>query len=379
MRFEGYESYKDSEIEWLGNIPSEWEVKRVKDIGKVTLGKMLDNESSKSKYKKSYLKSKNIQWFKVNIKVIEKMYFTSKDLKTYRVKKNDLLLSEGGEVGKTSLWQNEIEECYIQNSVHKITLYKNEIPKYYLYQSSSLGDIGFYNSIVNLVSIKHLTKEKLTNLLWINPPLKTQTKIANHLDTQAQKIDKEIKLLEEKSLKYKELKQTLINETVLRGLDKSVKLKDSGIDWIGDIPSHWEVKRIKNVFEVGRGRVIAQTDLEKNGLYPIYSSQTKNDGCLGYINTYDYDTTLLTWTTDGANAGTVFLRKGKFNCTNICGTLKLNTQKSFLFYLWYSVQLSAKHNKRIDTNGAKIMKNEMEIIPLVIPPPKRPTKNSLIS
>jgi type I restriction enzyme S subunit len=145
-------------------------------------------------------------------------------------------------------------------------------------------------------------------------------------------------------------------------------LKDSGISWMGSIPEHWEIKRIKELFETSRGRVIGQNELIDNGKYPVYSLQTENDGCLGFIETYDFNKTLITWTTDGANAGTVFKRSGKFNCTNICGTLTPIRKNVDIDFMTFAVQESAKHNKRIDTNGAKIMSNEMRIINIVFPP-----------
>lgn len=146
------------------------------------------------------------------------------------------------------------------------------------------------------------------------------------------------------------------------------RYKDSGISWIGKIPEHWEITRVKDEFSIKRGRVIPATELVDNGLYPVYSSQTENDGCMGYINTYDFNQKCLTWTTDGVNAGTVFLRKGKFNCTNICGILIPNNSNVYLPFHYYSLFQIAKHNKRLDTNGAKIMSNEMAVIKYPIPP-----------
>ncbi len=87
-----------------------------------------------------------------------------------------------------------------------------------------------------------------------------------------------------------------------------------------------------------------------------------------------FDKDLLTWTTDGANAGTVFRRKGKFNCTNVCGTLIPKRRNLDLDYVVYALQESATHNKRIDTNGAKIMNNEMAVINIAFPPLKEQTK-----
>ncbi len=145
-------------------------------------------------------------------------------------------------------------------------------------------------------------------------------------------------------------------------------MKDSGIVWIGDIPDDWCTKPVKQLFKIGRGRVIAQTELVDNGEYPVFSSQTQNNGCLGYINTYDFDTQQLTWTTDGANAGTVFLREGKHNCTNVCGTLEPKSDKLNLKYALYSLAFIAEYHKRYDTNGFKIMNNEMAEIKITFPP-----------
>jgi type I restriction enzyme S subunit len=138
--------------------------------------------------------------------------------------------------------------------------------------------------------------------------------------------------------------------------------KDSGVEWIGDIPSHWDVTRIKYQYQIGRGRVISNEDLVDNGIYPVYSSQTLNNGCLGFIDTYDFDDKLITWTTDGANAGTVFLREGKFNCTNVCGTLEAKSDEIIPEFHYYFLQYATQFYKRPDTNGAKIMNNEMAVI-----------------
>ncbi|MBQ7862775.1 MAG: restriction endonuclease subunit S [Clostridia bacterium] len=145
------------------------------------------------------------------------------------------------------------------------------------------------------------------------------------------------------------------------------EMKNSGVEWIGEIPIDWDVVKVSYLFRIGRGRVIAQTELEDNGKYPVYSSQTKNDGCLGYINTYDFDLEQITWTTDGANAGTIFLRKGKHNCTNVCGTLQPLNPYIDLRYQKYALEYIAFYHKRADTNGFKIMNNEMAAIHTICP------------
>lgn len=145
------------------------------------------------------------------------------------------------------------------------------------------------------------------------------------------------------------------------------KYKNSNIPWLGEIPEHWEIEKVKRQFEVSRGRVIANTDLIDNGNYPVYSSQTKHKGLLGKIDTYDYDGEYISWTTDGVYAGTTFVRKGKFNATNICGLLKPKNNVN-IDYFGYLFSHIIPPNKRPDTNGAKIMSNEMKNISFIIPP-----------
>ncbi len=205
---------KNSGVEWIGKIPAHWEIKRIKEIGLIVLGKMLNNVNSEKNFYRSYLKSKNIGWLKVYDSNIEKMYFSAEELKTYRLKKGDILLSEGGEVGKTCSWNEEIEECYIQNSVHKITVYKNNSSRYFLYQSFLLGSIKYYDSIVTSVSIKHLTKEKLSRVILIRPPLSEQQAIAKYLDEKTAHIDRIIETINAQIEKLKELRKTLINDVV---------------------------------------------------------------------------------------------------------------------------------------------------------------------
>ena len=123
---------KDSGIKWLGEIPEHWEIKRLKYISKIVLGKMLTNEDKGGYQKKPYLRAQNINWFHVNYSNIKEMWFSNRELEKYRVRKNDLLVSEGGEVGRTCIWKDEIPECYIQNSVHKVTFIKSNNPKYFL-------------------------------------------------------------------------------------------------------------------------------------------------------------------------------------------------------------------------------------------------------
>lgn len=134
--------------------------------------------------------------------------------------------------------------------------------------------------------------------------------------------------------------------------------------------NNWNRYNVSQLFYIGRGRVINHDEINSssNNAYPVYSSQTTNDGIMGFIGTYDFDGEYITWTTDGANAGEVYYRKGRFNCTNVCGTLKLKDEKKN-DYRFISYLLNRECKKYVSTNLAnpKLMNNTMGKVEILIP------------
>ena len=133
--------------------------------------------------------------------------------------------------------------------------------------------------------------------------------------------------------------------------------------------SDWKCYKVSEIADIGRGRVISSKEIanQKNPRYPVYSSQTSNEGIMGYLDDYVFEGEYITWTTDGANAGTVFYRNGRFNCTNVCGTLKLH----YRFDAYYcSLVLANATKKYVSVNLAnpKLMNNTMAAIKLYLPP-----------
>ena len=130
----------------------------------------------------------------------------------------------------------------------------------------------------------------------------------------------------------------------------------------------WEQRKVADVFKVTRGYVLAATetspDISNDNIYPVYSSQTKNEGLMGYYSDYLYEDA-ITWTTDGANAGTVKFRKGKFYCTNVCGVLLSNEG---IANKAVAEALNAVAWKYVSHVGnPKLMNNVMSEIEIMIP------------
>jgi type I restriction enzyme S subunit len=126
-----------------------------------------------------------------------------------------------------------------------------------------------------------------------------------------------------------------------------------------------------DVCKITRGRVMSKEYLRDNaGQYPVYSSQTANSGIFGFIDTYDYDDESITWTTDGANAGSVFYHANeKFSITNVCGLLRvINKQEISTRYLYFLLQIIAKGYVSSGMGNPKLMSNTLSRIQINIPP-----------
>jgi len=214
-----------------------------------------------------------------------------------------------------------------------------------------------------------VSAEDVANLRVPVPEITVQESTSSFLDRETSRIDALIAAKERLLELLAEKRRALITHAVTKGLNPNAPMRDSGLPWLGEIPRHWEVKKVWILFELGRGRVISHEEIADNiGEFPVYSSQTENDGVMGYLNTYDFEGSYLTWTTDGANAGTVFRREGKFNCTNVCGTLKAKDELTDLSFFQHALNISSSWFVRQDINP-KLMNNVMARIPIQVPDP----------
>ena len=188
------------------------------------------------------------------------------------------------------------------------------------------------------------------------PPLHVQQEIVRILDKLTElETELEAKLeteLELRKQQYERYRDQLLSP------DKG--LSEAEVEW----------KKLGEVAELRRGRVISKGYLNENaGLYPVYSSQTENMGEIGRIRTFDFDQESITWTTDGAKAGTVFHRKGRFSITNVCGLIKIRDIQAIGYrYLYYWLSIEAKKHVYLGMGNPKLMSNQMERVPIPIPP-----------
>ena len=363
MSFARYAKYKDSGVEWLGEVPEHWEIRRARflfeirkriagalgyDVLSVTQSgiRVKDIDSNDGQLSMDYSK----------YQIVEHGDFAMNHM--------DLLT---GYVDISSL-KGVTSPDYRVFSVRTAAVTNARYLLYILQMGYQQKIFFAYGQGSSQLGRWRLPTEQFNDLRLPLPARREQDAIAAFLDRETAKIDALMAEQEKLSALLKEKRQALISYAVTKGLDPNAPMKDSGIEWLGQVPAHWDVMPIWLMFELGRGRVISHEEIAAHeGPFPVYSSQTESDGEMGRIDTYDFEGDYLTWTTDGANAGTVFRRSGRFNCTNVCGTLKAKSPAIDLGYMVCALGASTSAFVRLDINP-KLMNNVMARIRVPVPP-----------
>lgn len=170
------------------DLPDCWEWTTFPTVAHVELGKTLDKVKNTGTYY-PYLRSVNVQWGYVDLSDVKEMKFEPEEIERYTIKKNDLLICEGGDVGRCCVW-NKNESILYQNAIHRVRFYNSINCNFYMYFMMYLEAKGTLKRISNGVTIKHLTNTVLSNITIPLPPLAEQERIVNAVETLFAQIDK---------------------------------------------------------------------------------------------------------------------------------------------------------------------------------------------
>lgn len=237
---------KNSGVEWIGDIPSEWKIIKSKYIfanHKEIVGDRENNFERLSLTLNGVLKrpkddSKGLQ---------------SESLSTYQVLYKDELVFKMIDLENTSTSRVGYSPYTGLVSPVYIVFNNNKYSKYGFWYFYNLWQRNIYNTLGNNGVRSALNASDMLNLPFIQIPNEEQTRISDFLDSKVTEIDKIISETKASIENYKEYKQSVITEAVTKGLDKNVPMKDSGIEWIGKIPCEWKVCKIKNIFKIYSG------------------------------------------------------------------------------------------------------------------------------
>ena len=271
-----YDTYKDSGIEWIGEIPSHWEVNKVKHVFDFQTG--FTPPSGKTEY----YENGNHIW--INISDLQEKYIddsvnkiTDKAIEDFNpeiVPQGSLLYSFKLSVGKVGF---NTKDCYTNEAIFSIKSDGNMSLNFLYY---SLPDQIIKNANENIYGAKILNQELIKNAHLILPPTSEQSLIADYLDRKTSEIDELIADKEKLIELYEEEKTAIINELVTGKIVwngnawvEPAEVKDSGVEWLGEIPEHWEVKRFKYYFNLITEK--CEENLLKIGLENIESKSGK--------------------------------------------------------------------------------------------------------
>ncbi len=278
-----YDAYKDSGVEWLGEIPEHWEVKRIKYLFKEINERSATGEEdllSVSQYTGVTKKRDNVDE--------GELLTNAQSLDGYKMVKagdlvSNIMLAWNGSLG-FSIFDGITSPAY---SVYRLNTNFEKNYFHYLFRTDLYKSEFKRNSSGVIESRLRLYTEDFFQITSILPPLLEQTAIARFLDDKTAKIEQAIAIKERQIELLKERQQVLIQRAVTKGLDPDAKMKDSGVEWIGEIPEEWEVKRLAVIGNFSKGGGFSKSDLTETGIPAILYGDiyTKYDFILRKVNT----------------------------------------------------------------------------------------------
>ena len=255
MKWKPYPKYKDSGVEWLGEVPEHWTVAALAYRYVVALGKMLDGRQIVGDQLAPYLRNVDVQWDRVNTVDLPEMDFGPTDRCRFSLRPGDLMVREGGEVGRAAIWVGQLNECYYQKALHRLRAHRVERDdgRFMLYVLWDSACKGRFTGCEGRSTIAHLTAEALRRYLFVFPPKEEQAQVALHLDRETAKIDTLIAKQERLIELLQEKRQALISHGVTKGLNPDALMKPTGVEWLGEVPAHWKKHRLGYLVDMASG------------------------------------------------------------------------------------------------------------------------------
>ena len=220
LRSEQTHKFKDSP---LGRIPMAWAVSSIGAEFEIQLGKMLSQASRQGRAPLPYLGNKNVQWDNVDLTNLEQMDFDEGERKKFRLKAGDILVCEGGEVGRTCVWREELEECFYQKAIHRLRPKRGYYPSLFPTYMRWAVRNGLLSDYTSQSSIAHLTKEKLAGAPMCVPSESEQMRISSATEA----IDRGLVVHRQQLAKFRALKQGLMQH-LLTGSRRVTALLEQG-------------------------------------------------------------------------------------------------------------------------------------------------------
>ena len=244
-----YPSYKDSGVEWIGEIPSHWEETKHKFLIDVLSGYPFKSELFDPVEGFPIIRIRDITSGKIET------FYTGEIIEDFIVKKGDLLVGMDGDFN-IRWWDSE--EGLLNQRCCSIKEGKGVLRRYLFYILPF--ELQIINDLTYFTTVKHLSVSDIKNTSTVHPSLPEQTQIVSYLDRKTEGIDKLIQTKVRKIELLKDYRTSLISKVVTKGLNPNVEMKDSGVEWIGEIPEHWMNSKFKYHSEIVTGNTPLKTE-----------------------------------------------------------------------------------------------------------------------
>jgi len=220
------------------NIPSGWESSKIGLLFDIKQGKSLSRRKQTGTQLKKFLRTSNVLWCKLDLSNLDEMDFTDDECRKLELQYSDLLVCEGGDIGRTAIWRNELTDCYYQNHLHCLRLKDKRVNPFYamFWLYAGMTQLGIYEGAGNKTTIPNLSRSRLSEFEICFPNIVEQKKIASVLI----KIQKAIELQDKLIETINELKKATMQQLFTKGL-YGEKTKQTEI---GEIPESWDILTI---------------------------------------------------------------------------------------------------------------------------------------
>lgn len=351
-----YDNYIDSEIEWIGSYPKDWTLMTVRRITDDHKQGYYSSEEYKEKgYKLVRITDLDING---NINISKSPYVNpnEKEIQIFEIRKGDILFPRTGSIGLIGVAKEDMKAVFASYLIRfrfKTNTY-NTFMRYYFMSDVFLN--GLFSDLHGGVN-QNIHAENIKDQYLVLPSKKEQTQIANYLDHKTTQIDTLIAKKEQFINLLQEERTALINQSVTKGLDPTVPMKDSGIEWLGEIPEHWEVKKLGFVFKSLNTKRIPLSAEERG----IMESRTYDyygaSGIIDKVENFLFDEDLILIGEDGANLLTrskrlVFIATGKYWVNNHAHIIRpiegnLNYYCELLELIDYSIYITGSAQPKL--------------------------------